>query len=122
MKLGLANKPRFPARRATISVEYGSQSIQAKAARGTALANRNSLLGCAPSAGTGKNALFPPHSFIARGVLGVAVGVAFGVGVRTPDSHALSNTWESVQKFGLPEISSTLSNPADSSGKIGSAA
>jgi hypothetical protein len=28
-------------------------------------------------------------------------GVGFEVGVRTPDSHALSNTWESVQKSGL---------------------
>jgi hypothetical protein len=117
-----APKSRFPARRDTISAEYASQGIRAKSARETVLPNRNSLLRRAPSAGAGKNALFPPRSFSARGALGVAVGVGFGVGVRTPDSHALSNTWESVQKFGLPEISSTLSNPADFSGEIGSAA
>jgi hypothetical protein len=117
-----ARKSRFPARRDTISAEYASQGIRAKTARETALPNRNSLLRRAPSAGAGKNALFPSRSFSARGVLGVAVGVGFGVGVRTTDSHALSNTWESVQKFGLPEISSTRSNPVDSSGKIGSAA
>ena len=115
-------KQRFPARRATISVADLSQSIQANTARETAPSNRNPLSGRAPSAGAGKNALFPSRSFSARGVLGVAVGVGFGVGVRATDSHALSNTWESVQKIGLPEISSTLANPADSSGKIGSAA
>src|SRR5260370_23306689 len=107
-----ARKSRFPARTAPISVEHLSQGIWAKSARETALPNRNSLLRRAPSAGAGKNALFPSRSFSARGALGVAVGVGFGVGVRTPDSHALSNTWESVQKSGLPEISSTLSNPA----------
>ena len=96
-------KPRFPARTATISVEYLSQGIRTRTARETALPNRNSLLRRAPSAGTGKNALFPSRSFIARGVLGVAVGVGFGVGVLTPDSHALSNTWESVHKSGLLE-------------------
>ena len=116
------SKQRFPARRATISVEYVSQSIQATTARETAPTNRNSHLRCAPSAGAGENALFPSRGFSARGALGVAVGVGFGVGVRATDSHALSNTWESVQKFELPEISSTLANPADSSGKIGSAA
>jgi hypothetical protein len=121
-----ARKPRFPARTATISVEHLSQGIWAKTARETALPNRNPLLRRAPSAGAEKNALFPSRSFSARWALGVAVGVGFGVGfgvgVRTTDSHALSNTWESVQKIGLPEISSTLANPADSSGKIGSAA
>ena len=96
-------KQRFPARRATISVEYVSKSIQAKTARETAPSNRNPLSGRAPSAGAGKNALFPSRSFSARGALGVAVRVGFGVGVRTADSHGPSNTWESVQKSGLPE-------------------
>jgi len=96
-----ARKPRFPARTATISVEYLSQGIRAKTARETALPNRNPLLRRAPSAGAGKNALFSSREITARGVLGVAVGVGFGVGVRTADSHAPSNTWESVQKFGL---------------------
>jgi hypothetical protein len=94
-------QPRFPARRATISVEDVSETIQAKTARITAPLNRKSFLWCAPSAGAGKNALFPSRGIFARGVLGVAVGVGFGVGVRTTDSHALSNTWESVQKSGL---------------------
>ena len=96
-------KPRFPARTATISVENLSQGIWAKTARETALPNRNPLLRRAPSAGAGINALFPSRSFSARGALGVAVGVDFRVGVRTTDSHALSNTWESVQKSGLPK-------------------
>ena len=96
-------KPRFPARRATISVENRSKGIQAKTTRETAPSNRNPLSGRAPSAGAGKNALFPSRSLFARGVLGVAVGVGFGVGVRTTDTHALSNTWESVQKSGLPK-------------------
>jgi hypothetical protein len=91
-------KQRFPARRATISVEYRSKGILGKTARETALPNRNPLLRRAPSAGAGKNALFPSRRFFARGVL----GVGFGVGVRATDSHALSNTWESVQEFGLP--------------------
>jgi len=91
-------KQRFPARRATISVEYVSKSIQAKTARETAPLNRNPLSGRAPSAGAGKNALFPSRSFSARGALGVAVGVGFGV--RATDSHAPSNTWESVQETG----------------------
>jgi hypothetical protein len=94
-------KPRFPARTATISVENLSQGIWARTARETALPNRNSHLRRAPSAGAGENAHFPSRSLFARGVLGVAVGVGFGVGVRATDSHALSNTWESVQKFGL---------------------
>jgi len=64
--------------------------------------NQNCVLSGAPSAGAGKNALFPSRSLSARGALGVAVGVGFGVGVRTTDSHAPSNTWESVQEFGLP--------------------
>jgi hypothetical protein len=96
-----AREPRFPARTATISPEYLSQGIRAKTARETALPNRNPLLRHAPSAGAGKNALFPSRSFSARGALGVAAGVGFGAGVRTTDSHALSNTWESVHKFGL---------------------
>jgi hypothetical protein len=95
-------KPRFPARRATISVEYRSKGIQAKTTRETAPSNRNPLLRRAPSAGAGKNALFPSRSLFARGALGVAVGVGFGVGVRTTDSHAPSNTWESVHTYGLP--------------------
>jgi len=83
-------KQRFPARRATISVEYVSKSIQAKTARETAPSNRNPLSRRAPSAGAGKNALFSSRRIFARGeVLGVAVGVGFGVGVRTADSHAL---------------------------------
>jgi hypothetical protein len=82
-------KQRFPAHRATIPVEYLSQSIQTNTARETALPNRNPLLRRAPSAGAGINALFPSRSFSARGALRVAVGVGFGVGVRTPDSHAL---------------------------------
>jgi hypothetical protein len=94
------HKQRLSARRATIPVEYVSQSIQAKTARETAPLNRNPLSGRAPSAGAGKNALFPSRSFSARGALGVGFGVGFGVGVRTTDSHALSNTWESVQKSG----------------------
>jgi hypothetical protein len=96
-------KQRFPAHRATISVEHLSQGIWAKTARETALPNRNSHLRRAPSAGAGENALFPSRGFSARGALGVAVGVGFGVGVRATDSHALSNTWESVQKSGLPK-------------------
>jgi hypothetical protein len=49
-----ARQPRFPARRATISVEYLSQGIRTKTARETALLNRNSFLRCAPTAGAGK--------------------------------------------------------------------
>jgi hypothetical protein len=94
-------KTRFTARRATISLEYLSQSIPAKTMWENAPLDRNSLLQRAPSAGAGKNALLRSRSFSARGVLGVAVGVGFEVGVRATDSHALSNTWESVQKFGL---------------------
>ena len=93
------HKPRFAAHRATIPAEYMSHSIQTKTTRETALSNRKPISRRAPSAGAGKNALFPSRSFTARGALGVAVG--FGVGVHTTDSHALSNTWESVQKFGL---------------------
>jgi hypothetical protein len=114
-----ALKPRFPARTATISVEHLSQGIWAKTARETTLPNRNPVLWRAPSAGAGKNAHFPSRSFSARGALGVAVGV----GVRTTDSHALSNTWESVQKFGLLGLwpPSTI-DCADSSARIESAA
>jgi hypothetical protein len=119
---GDTRKPRFPARRATISTEYLSQGIWAKTARETAPSNRNSLLPLAPSAGAGKNALFPSRSFSARGALGVAVGVGFGVGVRTTDSHALSNTWESVQKFGLLSLwPPSAIDCADSSAHIESA-
>jgi len=88
-------KPRLSAHRATISVEYLPQGIQAKTARQTAPSNRNPLSRRAPSAGAGKNAPFSSRGIFARGVLGVEV--------RTPDSHALSNTWESVQKTGLLE-------------------
>jgi ABC-type transport system involved in Fe-S cluster assembly fused permease/ATPase subunit len=63
--------------------------------------NEICVLSGAPSAGAGVNALFPSRDFSARGALGVAVRVGFGVGVRTPDSHAPSNTWESVQESGL---------------------
>src|SRR5260370_6753536 len=89
-------KQRFPARRATISVEYVSKSIQAKTARETAPSNRNPLSGRAPSAGAGKNALFPSRSFSARGALGVAVRAGFRGGVRTAHSHGASNTCESI--------------------------
>ena len=84
------HKQRLSARRATIPVEYVSRSIQAKTARETAPSNRNPLFRRAPSAEAGKNALFSSRRIFARGeVLGVAVGVGFGVGVRTADSHAL---------------------------------
>jgi len=73
-------KQRFPARRATISVEYVSKSIQAKTARETAPSNRNPLSGRAPSAGAGKNALFPSRSFSARGLLGLPLGLVLGLG------------------------------------------
>ncbi len=96
-----ARKLRLSVRRATIHVAHVSQSIQAKTTRETAPSIRNPLFRRAPSAGAGKNALFSSRAIFARGALGVAVGVGFGVGVRTPGSHALSNTWESVQKSGL---------------------
>ena len=77
---------RLSARRATISVEYMSQSIQAKTTRETALLNRNSLLHRAPSAGAGKNALPLTRACSSRGEraggVGLGVGVGFEVGVR----------------------------------------
>jgi hypothetical protein len=101
LTFGDTRQLRLSAHRATISVECVSQSTQTKTARETALSNRNSFLRRAPSAGAGKNEPFSSRGFVARGVLGGAVGVGFGVGVRKSDSHAPSNTWESVQKFGL---------------------
>ncbi len=86
-----AGNRRFPARRATISVEYVSQSIQTKTTRETALLNRNSLLHRAPSAGAGKNAL--PGGVGSLFVSKVGFGTvrrAAQCGVdRDPDSHAL---------------------------------
>ena len=86
---------RFTARRATIFLKYVSQGIPLKRAQGIAVVGQKTVASCAPSAGAGENALVPSRSFIARGALGVAVGV------RATDSHALSNTWESVHQFGL---------------------
>jgi hypothetical protein len=96
---------RFPAPTRIVFLRQGRSSILTNKTLEIASVNRNWILSGAPSAGAGKNALFPSRSFFARGVLGVAVGVGvgFGVGVRTPDSHAPSNTWESVQKIGLRE-------------------
>jgi len=81
-----AGYPRFPAHRATISVEYVSQSIRTKTTRETAPLNRNLLLHRAPSAGAGKNALPLARACSSRGEraggVGLGVGVGFGVGVR----------------------------------------
>src|SRR5215471_8372059 len=74
-----------------------SRHIDLKKA-GNRLPNRKSTLGFARSAGAGKNAPFSSRGFFARGVL----GLPFAVGFCATDSHAPSNTWESVQKFGLP--------------------
>jgi len=52
---------------------------------------------CPICRGRKKRALLLARNFRAR-----SLGVGFEIGVRTTDSHALSNTWESVQKFGLP--------------------
>ncbi len=92
---------RFPAHTSIIFDQQPRTSIPTKKTREINPKNQNCALSGAQSAGAGKNALFPSRGFFARGVLGVAVGVGFGVGVRTTDSHALSNTWESVQEFGL---------------------
>jgi hypothetical protein len=51
---------------------------------------------CPICRGRKKRALLLARNFRAR-----SLGLVFEVGVRTPDSHALSNTWESVQKSGL---------------------
>jgi hypothetical protein len=93
---------RFPARTRIVFNQQSRTSVSTKKTREINSKNEICVLSRAPSAGAGKNALSPSRSFSARGALGVAVGVGFGVGVRTADSHALSNTWESVQKFGLP--------------------
>jgi len=96
---------RFPAPARIFFLRQGRCSISTNKTLEIASINRNWILSGAPSAGAGKNALFSSRGIFARGVLGVAVGVGFGVGfgvgVRTPDSHAPSNTWESVQKTGL---------------------
>jgi len=89
---------RFPAHTRIIFDQQPRSSISTKKTREINPKNQNCASSGALSAGAGKNALFPSRSFSARGVLGVDLGV----GVRTTDSHALSNTWESVQKFGLP--------------------
>ncbi len=78
LAFGDTRQPYFPTRRATISVEYVSQSIQAKTTRQTAVLNRNLLLRRAPSAGAGKNALFSSRGFFARGFLGLPLGLGCG--------------------------------------------
>ena len=87
---------RFPARTRIVFDHQPRTSISTKKTREINSKNETCVLSGAPSAGAGENALFPSRSFSARG----ALGVGFGVGVRMPDSHALSNTWESGQKFG----------------------
>ena len=76
---------RSPARRATISVEYVSTTIQRKTTRITALLNRNLLLHPAPVPGPGKMRSLSPRALFARGE-GGGSGVRgrgwFGVGVR----------------------------------------
>ena len=93
---------RFPAHTGIVFDQQPRASISTKKTREINSKNQNCVLLGAPSAGAGKNALFPSRSFSAREVLGVAVGVGLGVEVHATDSHALSNTWESVQIFGLP--------------------
>ena len=93
---------RFPARTRIVFDQQPHTSASTKKTREINSKKEICVLSRAQSAGAGTNALFPSRSFTARGVLGVAFGVGFGVGVRKSDSHALSNTWESVQKFGLP--------------------
>jgi hypothetical protein len=114
---------RFPARTRIVFDHQPRTSISTKKTREINSKNETCVLSGAPSAGAGENALFPSRSFSARGALGVAVGVGFGVGGRTTDSHALSNTWESVQKFGLSGLwpPSTI-DCVDSSARIESAA
>lgn len=63
-------QPRFPARRATISVEYVSQRIQAKTTRETAVLNRNSLLRSCPLCRGWKKRALTPRGFFARGSWG----------------------------------------------------
>jgi hypothetical protein len=92
---------RFPAPAHIFFLRQAPSSISTNKTLEIASINRNWILSGAPSAGAGKNALFSSRGIFARGVLGVAFGVGFGVGVRTPDSHAPSNTWESVQGTGL---------------------
>ena len=92
---------RFPARTRIVFLRQGPSSTSTNKTPEIAPINRNWILSGAPSAGAGKNALFSSRGIFARGVFGVAVGVGFGFGVRTTDSHAPSNTWESVQKTGL---------------------
>jgi hypothetical protein len=92
---------RFPALTRIVFDHQPCTSISTKKTREINSKNEICVLSGAPAAGAGKNAIFPSRSFSARGAHGVAVGVGFGVGVRTTDTHALSNTWESVQKSGL---------------------
>jgi hypothetical protein len=88
---------RYSARTAMVSVQVGSRGLASNGTREIAPINRNSVFCCVPSAGAGKKRAFLlARTFRARGF-----GVAVGVGVRATDSHAPSNTWESVHKFGL---------------------
>ena len=73
-------KQRLSARRATISVEYVSQSTRTKTTRETALLNRNSVFASCPSAGAGKNALPLARACSSRGERAGGVGLGVGVG------------------------------------------
>ena len=92
---------RFPAATRIVFLRQGHDSISTKKRGKSPQSIEIGILSGAPSAGAGKNALFSSRGIFARGVFGVAVGVGFGVGVRATDSHAPSNTWESVQKTGI---------------------
>jgi hypothetical protein len=72
---------RLSARRATISVEYVSQSIWTKTTRETALLDRRSFLRCAPTAGAGKNALPLARAWSSRGERAGGVGLGVEVGL-----------------------------------------
>lgn len=58
---------------------------------------RNSVFCCAQVPGPEKTRSSPRAAFSREGFLGLTLGLG------TTDSHALSNTWESVQKTGQPE-------------------
>ena len=76
--------PETPANRGLPRVEPRSpsstclKSIRAKATRETAPLSRKSFLHRAPSAGAGKNALFPSRGIFARGFLGLPLGLECG--------------------------------------------